>query len=67
MLNNVFGAYVTSKILFFKMDERDYDVLKTFLLYLNILPDEITGLRGNIILTKEIPVNEFVANVLINI
>jgi hypothetical protein len=67
MLNNVFGAYATSKILFFKVDERDYDALKTFLLYLNILPNEITGLRGNIILTKEIPINDYVAGILLNI
>ena len=67
MLNNVFGAYATSKILFFKMDERDYDVLKTFLLYLNILPNEISGLKGNIIITKQIPINDFVADILTNI
>ena len=46
VLSNVFGAETTSRILFYKMDESDYDVLKTFLLFLNLLPKIIPGIRG---------------------
>ena len=46
VLSNVFGAEATSRILFYKMDESDYDVLKTFLLFLNLLPKIIPGIRG---------------------
>ena len=35
LLYNVFGVEPATRILFFRIDEVDYDVLKTFLLYLN--------------------------------
>jgi len=41
VLTNLFGALATSKMLFFKLDENMFPALKTFLLYLNYLPEEI--------------------------
>jgi hypothetical protein len=41
ILQNVFGPKVTSRILFFKVDEELYSELKTFLVYLKYLPDSI--------------------------
>jgi len=67
LLNNVFGSIVTSRILFFKVDECDYDLLKTFLLYLNILPEVIQGINGSDIVTKYIPIENHVAEILLNI
>ena len=64
LLNNVFGIEATARILFYKIDENDYDVLKTFLSYLNILPDYITGINGKNISTPEIPVDETVVQIL---
>ena len=64
LLNNVFGPEATARILFYKIDERDYDILKTFLLYLNILPEVIKGIRGKNISTDVIPVNMDVADIL---
>lgn len=64
LLNNVFGPEATARILFFRIDEKDYDVLKTFLLYLNILPEVIQGIRGNNIRTDIIPVDMNVADIL---
>jgi len=64
LLNNVFGPDATARILFFRIDEKDYDVLKTFLLYLNILPAVIKGIRGNNIRTDSIPVDMNVADIL---
>jgi len=61
LLNNVFGPKVTARILFYKIDERDYDILKTFLLYLNILPDYIESINGKSFNTSEIPVDMEVA------
>jgi len=63
-LNNVFGPVHTSRILFYKIDERDYDILKTFLSYLNIMPDEIYGIRGKIIYNNEMPLDLTVAEIL---
>jgi len=64
LLNNVFGPEATARILFFRIDEKDYDVLKTFLLYLNILPEVIQGIRGNNIRTDIISVDMNVADIL---
>ena len=67
LLNNVFGNEATSRILFYKIDERDYDILKTFFSYLNIMPDAIYGIRGKNIHTSEIPIDTDVAKVLLRI
>jgi hypothetical protein len=64
LLNNVFGPEPTARILFYRIDKRDYDILKTFLLYLNIMPDAIKGINGKTIKTDEIPVDLNVANIL---
>ena len=64
LLNNVFGPEVTARILFYRIDERDYDILKTFLLYLNILPSTIKGIRSKTINTDDIPVDMNIAEIL---
>jgi len=64
LLNNVFGPEVTARILFYRIDERDYDILKTFLLYLNIMPDRISGINGKTIHTTDIPVDMNIAEIL---
>lgn len=64
LLNNVFGPEATARILFFRIDEKNYDVLKTFLLYLNILPEIVFGINNKNIDTRVIPVDMFVADIL---
>ena len=64
LLNNVFGPDVTARILFYRIDERDFDILKTFLLYLNILPEVVRGIKGKSIHTTEIPVDMNIAKIL---
>lgn len=67
LLNNVFGTEATSRILFYKIDERDYDILKTFLTYLNLMPDAIYGINGKNVYSRDIEFNEEVAKVLVRI
>lgn len=67
LLNNVFGPEATSRILFFRIDEKDYDSLKTFLLFLNILPKVVMGIRGKNIDTDLISVDMKIAEILRNI
>jgi hypothetical protein len=67
LLNNVFGPEATARILFYRIDERDYDVLKTFLMYLNIMPDTIKGIKGKTIHFSDVPIDEGIAEILINI
>ena len=64
LLNNVFGPEATARILFYKIDERDYDILKTFLSYLNIVPETIYGIKGKNISVTEIPIDVNVAEIL---
>ena len=64
LLSNVFGPEATSRILFFRIDDKDYDALKTFLLYLNLLPDAVKGIRGKTIITDVIPVDMRIAEIL---
>jgi hypothetical protein len=64
LLNNVFGTEATARILFYKIDERDYDILKSFLSYLNIMPDMIYGIRGKNIHTSDIPLNDDILEIL---
>jgi hypothetical protein len=64
LLNNVFGPEVTTRILFYRTDVRDYDILKTFLLYLNILPEMVYGINGKNIHTTDIPVDMNIAEIL---
>lgn len=67
LLNNVFGPEPTARILFYRIDERDYDILKTFLVYLNIMPEVITGVRGKTIHSEDILVEPNVLEILLRI
>ena len=67
LLNNVFGHQAVARILFYRIDERDYDVLKTFLTYLNIMPDVTYGIRGKTIHTADIPLDENIVEILVKI
>lgn len=64
LLNNVFGPEPTTRILFYRVDERDYDILKTFLIYLNLMPDVIRGVRGKNINSSDIQINMHIADIL---
>jgi hypothetical protein len=64
LLNNVFGPEATARILFYRIDERDYDILKTFLSYLDIMPDVIYGIRGKNIYTQDIPLETNIIEIL---
>jgi hypothetical protein len=64
LLNNVFGPEPTSRILFYKIDKRDYDILKTFLIYLGIMPDIVRSVNGKNIISADIPVDLHIAQIL---
>lgn len=67
LLNNVFGVEATARILFYKIDERDYDLLKTFLDYLKIMPAQVKGVNGKTIYSCDIPLEPTVTEILRNI
>jgi hypothetical protein len=61
ILTNVFGVESSVRMLFYKLDKEDYDILKTFLLFLNFMPQMVKGIKGNNIHSGDITVDIFVA------
>jgi len=64
VLCNVFGPEVATRLLFYKMAKDDYPALKTYLLFLNCMPDRVRGIKGHDILSSDIAVDMNVAKVL---
>ena len=64
MIYNLFGTEVSTRILFYKMSKEDYSTLKTYLLFLNFMPEIIRGIRGRNILSSDIAVDMKIADVL---
>lgn len=59
LLNNVFGADATVRLLFLKLgDARYYVVMKPFLKYMDLLPDVVPGVDGQDIYTDAIPLDK---------
>jgi hypothetical protein len=67
VLSNVFGTEATVRMLFFKIDEEDYSILKPFLIFLNYMPNKVIGINGNNIYSSDILMDNHVINKLRNI
>ena len=61
---NVFGVEAATRILFFKIDKKDQNVLKSFLVFLNYMPKMVRGIRGINIRAEEIGQDESVLHLL---
>lgn len=55
---NVFGIDASSKLLWLKLEEKDWVVIKPFLLFLNLLPKQIQGVRGMTVDTDTIEMDQ---------
>jgi len=64
VIYNVFGPEVSARALFFKMAKEDYSALKTYLMFINCMPDKIRGIKGHDIISSDIPVDMKIAEVL---
>ena len=64
LIYNMFGIEPGTRLLFYKIDESDYTSLKTFLVYLNTMPEIVRGINGREIRSSDIPVDMNVAKVL---
>lgn len=64
LIYNMFGVYAGTRLLFFKMDPLDYGSLKTFLVYLNTMPEIVHSINGRDIRSSDIPVDMAIASVL---
>jgi len=64
VLCNVFGPEAATRLLFYKMAKDDFPALKTYLLFLSVMPERIKGIKGTDIISSEIPIDFKVAEVL---
>ena len=53
VIYNVFGVEAATRILYFRLEDDLWSILKTFLIFLNLQPDRVDGLDG-----KDVPVPE---------
>ena len=67
VLNNVFGPEAATRLLFFQIAKEDYSALKTYLLFLSCMPERVRGIKGQDIISSEIPVDMTIAQTLRNI
>ena len=55
---NVFTLQAGTRILFYKIEKDFWSILKTFLVYLDRMPDKIDSIRGEIIRTSDIQLDD---------
>jgi len=55
---NVFPIQAGTRILFYKIEEQFWPMLKTFLIFLDRMPDKIESIRGKTILATDIKLDE---------
>lgn len=66
ILYNVFGIPAATRMLFFKLPEDHYSLLKPFLVKLRYMPEKVhlIGPEGKTILSTDVPMNAHVVEVL---
>ena len=62
MLGNVFPVKVLVRILFLKIPVQYWSELKTFLIFLNYMPEKIESINGRSIISSDIQINLDIAN-----
>jgi len=67
VLGNLFGIEATTKMLFFKLEEKFWPQIKTFLVFLNYMPMKVIVSEGIEILDNDIPIDETILENLKNI
>jgi len=55
---NVFSVEAGTRILFYKIEEHFWPMLKTFLIFLDRMPDTIESIRGKTILSTDIKLDD---------
>lgn len=62
ILYNVFNAEANTRLLFCKVDEEYWSALKTFLLFLNFMPETIYNVNGKNIHSQNISIDLRIVN-----
>lgn len=61
---NVFGVEATTRMLFLRIDKRDWSALKTFLIYTSAIPNIVKGIRGEDIISSDIGIDFRIVDIL---
>ena len=64
IVQNVFGIEASTRMLFFRIDWRDWSALKTFLIYTSAMPNIVRGIRSKDIISSDIPIDEYIVSIL---
>jgi len=64
VIYNVFGPEAATRMLFYRMVKEDYVALKTYLIFLNAMPNVVKGIRGVDIRSSDIEVDMTIADAL---
>ncbi len=64
LTQNVFGIEASTRILFFRIDSRDWSALKTLLIFTSAMPKIVKGIRGRDIISSDIPLDSNLVEIL---
>lgn len=64
ILYNIFGVPAATRLLFYHTRPEDYAILKTFLVFLNYMPERVTGINGKTIISSDLQPDAIVVDVL---
>lgn len=64
ILYNIFGVPATTRLLFYHTRPEDYGMLKTFLVFLNYMPDKVCGINGHTVVSSDLPIDLQIADAL---
>lgn len=64
LTQNVFGIEASTRLLFFRIDRKDWSALKTFLIFTSAMPKVVRGVRGRDIISSDISLDPYLIGVL---
>jgi hypothetical protein len=64
VLYNVFGVEAATRILFFRLESDLWSALKTFLVFLNFMPDRVQGIEGQDIISSDVSLDLHLVGIL---
>ena len=64
LTQNVFGIEASTRILFFRIDKRDWAALKTLLIFTSAMPKIVRGIRGQDIVSSDISLDSNLVEIL---
>jgi hypothetical protein len=64
VIYNVFGIEAATRIMFFRIEEDLWPILKTFLVFLNYMPDRVYGINEKDIISSDISLDSHLIEIL---